>query len=117
MEQKPPLIVGQLTEYLQQVSKVCARCGVGWERVKEMAQIALLMSIYSYTSKEKCPDKENRDEYRAEREFAMGVRVECELLWQGQDGWVAVSDAERPQERRQKGLRDARNSFWPWDKS
>ena len=61
--------------------------------------------------------QENRDKYMAEREFAMIVRVECELLWQGQDGWVAVSDAERPQERRQKGLRDARNSFWPWDKS
>ena len=57
--------------------------------VKEIAQIPLLICIYSYTS---VFHKENRDKYAGERVFAMSVRAE--LRWQGQDRRVAaVSDS------------------------
>ena len=52
----------------------------------------------------------------SERVFALDVRVECELMWQGQDEGPGIRPG-KGQEPQQKRLRDARNSFSRWDKS
>ena len=149
-------IVGQLTEYLQQVSKVCKiwearvmervkrwhRLEVGFhlrkvqnksskkwyksdqrkkylelvarvkERVKRCTDCSLLISIFTslLLHEENC----TRGKWDWKR---ICSRVsDRSVSWYGREAEVYQT---RPaaQERRQKGLRDARNSFWPWDKS
>ena len=82
------------------------------ERVKRCTDCSLLISIFTslLLHEENC----TRGKWDWKR---ICSRVsDRSVSWYGREAEVYQT---RPaaQERRQKGLRDARNSFWPWDKS
>ena len=85
---------------MQQVLTVCARSAKRQKAICERC-------IYSFC----CIATQGKWVKISKCAFAMSVS------WGGRDKTGrSVSDAGA-QERRQKGPRDARNSFWPWDKS